>query len=1189
MSKFMGVIIGALEIVVGVVLLVTPFAGLSPYLISSGVGMVIAGIGTILAQGPLTGAATLSRNPVAPWNVLYGRGKVGGILVYVGEFDEVNKYLDMVVVLNCHSSKSVDSLIFNSQRIRLDANGCSFTPTQQTIGFVSITRVKDVVTAVLSSAITDLQTGDSLQIQNVSDHTFNGKYAVTVVDSVTFTYICGGTAASVSSSGQALTLWPNYKSKVYCEFLLGDHSETFPGMIYGTPYDGDTGNLVINSNNPWTSEHKLLGKTCAFLRLHYNDEIFANGLPTIAFRLSGKNDIYDPRLGPAPTVVARATTTLNGWGNNAHVGPYEMGVDQATGWGLNNDTTFPYLNPDSAVDGDLSTTASIRLQHTHQYAGCIWSFASLFTSPAPHLWLNVRSEVPPSRGSALVTLRSAGIWYSLDAGTTWTVLYNSTAHRNGWDAISLPLMQDFGQVQVMAFTDSHDDMVHFVGDVNLATGSFTGGYTENAALCIADFLAQPTWGFKANYGTDIPLDRLISAANICDEAVPLAAGGTEPRYLANGGFPLTMKRGEVLQNLLTSCAGRLTYTQGQYVIHPAAWEGSGSLQPFPFPPPTGQGVAWAFARIYGPPGTVNIPPSIWNGNAGVTGSSGATPTSGFATVVGGDVFADPSLSVGWSSYTLPSEIPPGATITGVYATATGLVLPSSQGLSLDYVNRVIDGRSLGWDGTPVNVHTLAGLTMIGLTTGPQSLPLGGNSVSVGFVGLAVYYDFPSGGGPIVPFGSTAETLAIAAGPFRWREKVSIRDLYNGVKGTYVSPANNWQASDIPPYAQDIDHGYMSGSPMYPLGDANMAADGGDRRWLDIQLPFTVSVATAQRLCKVELMRRRQQGTGTFTYNLAMYKTLALDVIQMTLPILGWTNKLLEIAAHRFTINKQQIDGNDVTLLGTEIDVQETDPSVYEWSDSEELTAQGFQQPSVPGPIPVVSDAPSAIAFASDGTTAYIGSDGINHPRILITWLDPLSVLATQVQIQYQVFGASSWISLIVPIGIQQAYVSDVIGGQNYIFQLRSMSASGTTSPWALTSGGSPTIQWGPVLAFAPNSQTNSYSNTPALALTQYDAITIAMAAVATNFGGTTVNYVARHIPISGIVGTSQWFYVVIHDPTQAGESGTATLVASADVVTILTGAQGYTYMGAILMLSAGGATRITPGGWPAPASSQVGV
>jgi hypothetical protein len=78
-------------------------------------------------------------------------------------------------------------------------------------------------------------------------------------------------------------------------------------------------------------------------------------------------------------------------------------------------------------------------------------------------------------------------------------------------------------------------------------------------------------------------------------------------------------------------------------------------------------------------------------------------------------------------------------------------------------------------------------------------------------------------------------------------------------------------SDFPPYAQDTDHGYASGSPLFPFGDANLAADGGDRRWLDIQLPFTISWSMAQRLAKIELMRRRQQGTGTFVYDMALYQ------------------------------------------------------------------------------------------------------------------------------------------------------------------------------------------------------------------------------------------------------------------------------------------------------------------------------
>ena len=198
-----------------------------------------------------------------------------------------------------------------------------------------------------------------------------------------------------------------------------------------------------------------------------------------------------------------------------------------------------------------------------------------------------------------------------------------------------------------------------------------------------------------------------------------------------------------------------------------------------------------------------------------------------------------------------------------------------------------------------------------------------------------------------PAAASAQYLGMAAGPFRWRSKLSIRDLYNGCKGTFISPGNKWQSSDFPPYAQDTDHGYASGSPLFPFGDANLAEDGGDRRWLDIQLPFTISVTMAQRLAKIELMRRRQQGTGTFVYNMALYNAVVLDIVQMTLPYLGWVNKLLEISAFRFTLDKINSGGKEVVQLGTQIDVQETDPSVYAWAITEELSPEGYQQANLP--------------------------------------------------------------------------------------------------------------------------------------------------------------------------------------------------------------------------------------------------
>jgi hypothetical protein len=92
MSKFVIMAVGGLEIAGGILATTTGVLGavgaylvahgLATYLVSAGIGTVIAGLGTLLSKGPVTGFATTERNPTAPWKVVYGRARVGGTVVY---------------------------------------------------------------------------------------------------------------------------------------------------------------------------------------------------------------------------------------------------------------------------------------------------------------------------------------------------------------------------------------------------------------------------------------------------------------------------------------------------------------------------------------------------------------------------------------------------------------------------------------------------------------------------------------------------------------------------------------------------------------------------------------------------------------------------------------------------------------------------------------------------------------------------------------------------------------------------------------------------------------------------------------------------------------------------------------------------------------------------------------------------
>lgn len=183
---------------------------------------------------------------------------------------------------------------------------------------------------------------------------------------------------------------------------------------------------------------------------------------------------------PIPTTSATTvygTVLLNGW--TSHVGDYEGGVNQGHSWQLG--AAGAYTNADQVGPG-TTTKASIVRQGTHQYDGCVWDFAGsgFITSGS----LAILSEVPANGEDGLtITLRSAGIWYSLDGGSNWTQVYNQGPRAQQWDTISLPDGQDVSQIQVMAFQDAHDDMAQYVYTIQISGVITAGAPAAPAGVC----------------------------------------------------------------------------------------------------------------------------------------------------------------------------------------------------------------------------------------------------------------------------------------------------------------------------------------------------------------------------------------------------------------------------------------------------------------------------------------------------------------------------------------------------------------------------------------------------------------------------------------------------------------------------------------------------------------------------------
>jgi hypothetical protein len=95
-------------------------------------------------------------------------------------------------------------------------------------------------------------------------------------------------------------------------------------------------------------------------------------------------------------------------------------------------------------------------------------------------------------------------------------------------------------------------------------------HSDNAALVTLDYL-------RASFGLGISASEWDATwwqaqANLCDELVTInAASATQKRYTANGSFTLDEAPLDIIDKLLSASVGTVTYVQGQYFLHAAAY------------------------------------------------------------------------------------------------------------------------------------------------------------------------------------------------------------------------------------------------------------------------------------------------------------------------------------------------------------------------------------------------------------------------------------------------------------------------------------------------------------------------------------------------------------------------------------------------------------------------------------------
>lgn len=116
---------------------------------------------------------------------------------------------------------------------------------------------------------------------------------------------------------------------------------------------------------------------------------------------------------------------------------------------------------------------------------------------------------------------------------------------------------------------------------HVITDPSTWTWSDNWALCVADFIrgcpmlvaagvVKRPYGLQAA-DADIDWDSVTTAANICDESISLAGGGTEKRYTCNGTIDTDVSPKDALSAMVSAGAGSVAWSGGQWKIFAGAY------------------------------------------------------------------------------------------------------------------------------------------------------------------------------------------------------------------------------------------------------------------------------------------------------------------------------------------------------------------------------------------------------------------------------------------------------------------------------------------------------------------------------------------------------------------------------------------------------------------------------------------
>ena len=272
------------------------------------------------------------------------------------------------------------------------------------------------------------------------------------------------------------------------------------------------------------------------------------------------------------------------------------------------------------------------------------------------------------------------------------------------------------------------------------------------------------------------------------------------------------------------------------------------------------------------------------------------------------------------------------------------------------------------------------------------------------------------------------TLDDLRGPINLQTRISMRDNFNTIRGTF----------------NDADQDYITADYPELTSAAFKAEDNGEEVALDLPLPFTTSAATAQRLAKLTLFRGREQMTLSADFGLEAFSIEVGDIIAFDNPRYGFDEKEFEVIGWSFAANQQAGD------LRVTLTLRETSEAAFDWNaDESAIIGNNTTLPAAAAGLTI-----NNLTASGGGRTQ---GDGTFINSAILDWDSVTNAFLNFYEIEWKALSDSVYNSTTTKQS--DIELSPLVDGVEYIFRVRAVTVSGIAGPYAtvqFTGGGDET-------------------------------------------------------------------------------------------------------------------------------------